>query len=324
MMKKITLIVIACLFGVFYSSVSNAQTVFWTETFTNSCAANCATYTGPNGAWSFVSTGANTNTSNVWYVSEAEGGLGAGQCGAVSNTLSSLHIGANDGIITDVGAAYDNGQPTNWRAQSAVINCTGKYGISIKFNYMMNGLANLDYGSLGYYDGTTWYYYNGLAWLTTISSLPQTATSCSMQQGLWTLYSVALPLSANNNANVKIGFNWTNGNNVAGADPSIAVDSIRILNSSLTGIDNINSDGNSISVYPTPNNGNFTLAYHLSSTNAVFHVMDLTGRIVYTQNVNGMEGTQIIDASALSNGIYYWEIIPANAVPSKGRIAIVK
>src|SRR5665213_2428442 len=268
-MKKITFIVLTCLLSMFYFSMSTAQTVFWTEAFTNGCTSGCtaATYTGSNGSWTDTATGNNANRANVWYVSEAEGGLGAGQCGAVSTTLSSLHIGSNDGFITDPGAAYDAGPipktTTSHRVQSPAINCTGKYGITITFNYFMNGQAGVDYGSLGYFSGTAWSFYNGTNWLPGNASLPQTDSLTCSGQGLWTSYSAVLPINANNNPNVKIGFQWVNNNDGGGSDPSIAIDSIRLSYSSLTGVDNLNSANNSISVYPTPNNGNFTLAYHL-------------------------------------------------------------
>src|ERR1041385_7117552 len=58
--------------------------VFWTETFSNSCATGCmaSSYSGPNGAWTVASTGANLASSNIWFISGTECGNAAGQCGA--------------------------------------------------------------------------------------------------------------------------------------------------------------------------------------------------------------------------------------------------
>ena len=64
----------------------------------------------------------------------------------------------------------------------------------------------------------------------------------------------------------------------------------------------------SISIYPNPNNGNFTLSYHLSSPNNELKITDVLGRTVYTYNIAQQEGTQTIDVSTLSNGVYFYKI----------------
>jgi hypothetical protein len=37
-----------------------------------------------------------------------------------------------------------------------------------------------------------------------------------------------------------------------------------------------------------------------------------------------MQGFETIDASLLSTGIYYWEVITGNGILDKGKIAIMK
>ena len=186
------------------------------------------------------------------------------------------------------------------------------------FKYIAKGQLQHDFCTIDYYNGTSW---------ATLQTIAPTVNSGCAGQGKWAAYSTyTLPASANNNANVKIGFNWVNDDDGVGTDPSIAVDSVRLSYSSLDGIDNINFGDNSISVYPTPNNGNFTLAYHLQLgiRNYELGIFDITGRKVYSTSIIGTDGTQSIDASVLNNGIYYWEVISSNGVSSKGRIAIVK
>ncbi|MEO8762341.1 MAG: PKD domain-containing protein, partial [Bacteroidia bacterium] len=51
---------------------------------------------------------------------------------------------------------------------------------------------------------------------------------CGSGQGKWTAFSMVLPASANNNANVKIGFLWVNDDDGAGTDPSFAVDDVTL------------------------------------------------------------------------------------------------
>ena len=206
---------------------------FWTETFTNGCTSGCETYTGPNGAWLVTNTGVNDVAANTWFISCAENGNAAGLCGTACAGDASLHVanvstspGAGMFCPTgDCGAAYDAGDLSNSvrtskRAESPIINCSGFSNIGLTFNYIENGQATLDDATLWYFDGTTW---------SQLSNLAKTSTSCG-GTGLWTAFSVFLPTSANNNPNVKIGFNWINNDDNVGGDPSFAVDDIELSN----------------------------------------------------------------------------------------------
>ena len=199
------------------------------EDYTSACASLCTLpFNDGNGNWTAVSTGTNGANANIWYVSEAEAGVGRGVCGT-SGSDASLHIG---NVSTspaaalfcptgDCGAAYDASNATtisNIRASSPVINCTGKTNITLTFNYIMKGQANFDYATVWYFDGAIW---------SLLASPPQTAI-CHAGQGLWTNYTVSLPASANNNSNVQIGFNWQNNGDNIGTDPSVAIDSVTL------------------------------------------------------------------------------------------------
>jgi|GEM_PF-1234014 len=229
-MKK-TLTLLCCLF--FTAFYSNAQ-IFWTENFESGSTSGmlAGSYTGPNGTWVTSSTGANGADHNAWFVSCAENGHTAGVCGtgcvATSSTatLATLHIGANSSFSgVDNGASYDAGgfcpaltcPKTNQRAESPTINCTGKSGITLSFNYIENGDGTNDDCTIWYYDGTSW------ALLTNPGKTPL----CS-GQGQWQKFTFSLPSSANGNANVKIGFNWTDNDDGVGTDPSFAVDSVSL------------------------------------------------------------------------------------------------
>ncbi|MBS1634540.1 MAG: gliding motility-associated C-terminal domain-containing protein [Bacteroidetes bacterium] len=208
--------------------------VFWTETFGTGCnqlqMAN-GLNPGSNGTWTVVSTGTNDADANEWYISATENGNAVGACGSGCGTNRTLHVasipnGSGFSLCPsgDCGAAYDAGgfitnTTTNKRVESPVINCTGKSSITISFKYMEEGQGTNDDASLLYFDGSTW---------TTIDPIAKSVnTSCS-GQGKWTAFSLALPASANNNANVKIGFNWTNDSDGSGSDPSFAVDDIAL------------------------------------------------------------------------------------------------
>lgn len=86
----------------------------------------------------------------------------------------------------------------------------------MKFNFIHNGQPGFDECSVMYFDGTSW---------TSLGVLPRTVGICN-PQGYWTEYSVDLPASANNNPNVRIGFNWKNNDDGVGTDPSVAIDDI--------------------------------------------------------------------------------------------------
>ncbi|MCW3123247.1 MAG: hypothetical protein JWQ38_2739 [Flavipsychrobacter sp.] len=95
-----------------------------------------------------------------------------------------------------------------------------KTGITLSYNYIEGGSGTVDNGTVWYYDGSAW---------SLLEDPPKTLT-CS-GQGQWAHRSVALPSSANNNANVKIGFRWVNNDDGVGTDPSFAVDSVSLSKS---------------------------------------------------------------------------------------------
>lgn len=209
---------------------------FWTETFNNGCTTGClgSAYSGTNGAWSVTSTGANGPTPNEWFVSCAENGQLAGGCGSGCGSNASLHLGAvgtsDCGCLVcpggDCGAAYDactgatfcgSSPLTDKRAESPTINCTGKASIILNFTYIENGQGSIDNATVWYFDGATWSQVDD----------PPKVILCG-GQGTWTARSVSLPISADNNPNVKVGFRWVNNIDGAGADPSFAVDNVQL------------------------------------------------------------------------------------------------
>ncbi|CAN5586978.1 hypothetical protein BH11BAC1_BH11BAC1_12730 [soil metagenome] len=238
-MKKIYMFCIAMALTI----VSNAQTTFWLEEFTNGCTARCTTYTGTNGAWTFASNGpasacGGATTPNIWYISCAENGNAAGTCGTGCGNNATLHVGNDPSspsagvfcLLGDCGAAYDAGgycdilatppsTITDILATSPTINCSGRTNITLSFNYIERGQGSNDNASVMYYDGATW---------SLLADMAKTVTTCGAGQGRWTLYNIALPVSADNNPNVGIAFHWVNDDDGSGNDPSFAVDSVRL------------------------------------------------------------------------------------------------
>lgn len=220
--KSAFLAIIGCF--IFLSNVATAQ-VFWSEDFT-----------APT--WTLnVQTGVNAADSNFFKISDDEGGgiipnLGApASCGVANNGNNTLYITST---FAGGGAAYNAGGfcnlgicvTSNLRAESPSINCSGKINITLDFNYIENGDGNIDDAFLWYFDGTSW---------SIIGNMPKTLTGCA-GQGLWTSYTLALPASANNNPNIKIGFGWVNNDDGLGTDPSFAVDDIKLSTSPAGGL----------------------------------------------------------------------------------------
>jgi gliding motility-associated-like protein len=203
--------------------------VFWTENFSNACPNNCpaTSYSGTNGAWSSFTDGFNDTDANVWMISYAENGAGVGSCSSTGGTNPTLHITSDPasgiGSIVcpnDCGAQYLSfpGSITDRRIESPVINCTGQTTITLKFTYILGGVPGTDFLTVWYFDGTTW---------STLGTPAQT-TVCGGSDGIYAVYTVALPASANNNANVRLGFQWVNDDSGSGVDPSVAIDDITL------------------------------------------------------------------------------------------------
>ena len=220
---------ILSLFALTFSSI--AQVTFWTEDFGIGCnqGQGVSSYSGTNGAWSMSTTGANGAAANTWFVSATEAGMGVGNCGdgCISTpalTNRTLHLG--DSFVPDMGAAYYTGftfdATTNKRAETPTINCSLYNTIELDFDYFMRGEFQVDFAEIFFSDD------GGSSWNSLVQPIA-TVVTCPFDQGLWTLHAtVPLPASANNNPNVKLGFNWTNNNNALGSDPSFAIDNITL------------------------------------------------------------------------------------------------
>ena len=214
--------------------VGVAQVPFWTEDFGAGCNQGLlySAYAGPNGSWTVTSTGTNASSANTWYVSAMENGNGVGQCGTGCGNDRTLHVGnvalGAFGIAADNGASYYEGiagfcgifpcGATDKRVESPVINCTGKTNIDLQFLYIEGG-NSIDNATLWYFNGSTW---------SQLLDMAKTFSSTCTPQGEWTQINVTLPASADNNANVKIGFRWVNNEDGDATDPSFAVDDIAL------------------------------------------------------------------------------------------------
>lgn len=247
--KNFLPIFIIVLLFVSYTNTANAQ--FWTEDFVpvNTVAGGEADgYVGANpGNWTVTPLAGNNPTGagfpNIWYISCMEASMLPNNCGDVCPPVplppptpyvaQSLHIGSS--LLGDNGAVYiETGgflTDSELRVESPTINCTGQSGINLSFNYIEFGEGNNDNAQVWYFDGAIW---------SLLADMPKTscgdgiggpcnAVPCdNLSQGIWESFSVALPASADNNPNVKIGFYWQNIDDGIATDPSVAIGSIAL------------------------------------------------------------------------------------------------
>lgn len=215
------------LFGVFLCANAQHSYIIWEDTF----AIQVGSCLPSTHNWSVTSLGAQGSYANEWYISSPENCDTTSTCSIIhqqSNTTGALYIGYGrdssnlsscDSSLA--GAVYrkECNNLTHRRVASPVINCSGHSGVKIEFDFMgRNRVDDSAYCKLVYsIDG-------GTNWLTLQNRLH--SFHCWNGSGFWTHATYTLPNTVNNNPNLKIGFEWYNGEDCLGFNPSFAVDNI--------------------------------------------------------------------------------------------------
>jgi len=117
--------------------------------------------------------------------------------------------------------------------------------------------------------------------------------------------------------NAGTGYIIVTANDTCGISPP---DSFSVFVFICTGI-NSPANGNGITLYPNPNDGNFTIS-QLGIRNYELGIMDMTGRVVYSKAINNQKGTETISLP-LCSGIYYWEMKTEDGIAGKGKLVII-
>jgi hypothetical protein len=312
-----------------FKNVVKAQ--FWAENFmvVNTAADGSANgYAGVNGIWSVTSLQGDTGIyPNKFYISCQEAGMQINNCGAICTSVpppppspyigQSLHISSS--ILGDNGALYmstgGNVCNTETRAESPTINCASLVGVALTFNYIENGESTNDNADVWYFNGNTWSF---------LFDMPKTPCGdgaggpCNqvpcdaVSQGYWTSSpSIALPASANNNPNVKIGFRWINNDDSFATDPSLAITNIQLTETAVIGVNN-DALNDFISIYPNPtqNNTNLEINSALNET-AYILLYNSLGQLLSEEKIRLIEGhnKKEIDTQKLKSGLYTIKII---------------
>lgn len=218
MMKRVLL----CLFLVSYL-VGYSQTTVWSDDFETTAANwDLTTTSGTNGAF-----------ANVWLIGDGEGGgIAPPNCGVAGNGNKTLFISCNPtgpacSTLNPSGRAkYNDGgiaavdATTNIRAALITpIVTTGMTNLTLNFNWMGIGQPTGDYAELEYsIDG-------GVNW---VSFWTQSQTTACSGAAEWKAETVTLPTDCENQADLRIAFNWHNNSDGTATDPSIAIDQMEI------------------------------------------------------------------------------------------------
>jgi hypothetical protein len=305
---------------------------FWTEDFitVNTVAAGSANgYNGVNGIWTVTSLQGDTGISpNKFYISCQEAGMQMSNCGAICPPVplplpspyigQSLHISGS--TLGDNGALYitsgmGNQYNTETRVESPTINCASLVDVQLTFNYIENGESTNDNADVWYYDGNTW---SLLFDMNKTICGDGTGGPCNPEpcngfnQGYWTNSpSISLPVTANNNPNVKIGFRWINNDDSLATDPSFAVTNIQLNTTNVIGL-NGGTINERISIYPNPTEANSTLEINtLLNETAYVKIYNGLGQLVSEEKIKLTAGKNKIEivSQKLSSGLYTLKIV---------------
>ncbi len=90
--------------------------------------------------------------------------------------------------------------------------------------------------------------------------------------------------------------------------------SVNITVNACVGVEE-NTLENSVSVYPNPNNGDFTIAINANIGDVKIEVLDLQGRVVYASQENNVTAgfTSAVSLDEMANGIYMVRLTSVNA-----------
>ncbi|MCC5944557.1 MAG: PKD domain-containing protein [Bernardetiaceae bacterium] len=173
--------------------------------------------------------------TNLWYISDGEGGVAVGSCGVGGNGNNTIFLGntstgaAGGAIYFEFGfGGFFN---THRRSYTPAISTVGYQDITLNFDFIgwgFNNGINSDVARVEYSidGGTNWTIIDPTLRTNCCGDVPCTGAI----QGLWASRSYVLPADAEDIADLRIAFAWQNVDPGGGAtDPSFAGDNIEII-----------------------------------------------------------------------------------------------
>ena len=238
------------------SGASQAQTVFWSDNFDTPTGG--AENNNAGAGWTLNSEG---NSSNRWFIN-APAGIGCSSSGNV------LHISCDGLLCGFLGGPdepiYNAAGNLTRTAVSPVISTVGQSNITLSFDFICEGYAGSDYGTVALSSdgGTTW---------TDLPGQYVEVSSCSTK-------TISVPAQYQNISTFKMRFKWQESSTSNGVDPPFSVDNIKLTVPSGACTPPTVSAGTNVSICPggsiaiggapTATGGSEVGAYVYSWTNA--------------------------------------------------------
>lgn len=311
-------------------TVSNllSQTVFWSENFGVGCNQG-QPLTGYSG-WSV--SGTTTSSGDNFFVSATEAGMGSGNCSdgclsipSLNNRTLHVSLNANPSPTAicpagDCSAIYNAKSYAMILAETTTINCVGKSGLSLSFDFIHYGDGALDFAEVLVYCPTsgplslpTWQTMGILPKSTCANAACTSTAPCTgLSKAIWATYSLNLPSGANNYMYLRIGFRWNNNGDNVGIDPSVAIDNINLSAALITNVENVNALEHVYKIYPNPAEDVVYIETEVKELNLVkVEVIDVLGRtvIIGDKKFGVGQNVQPINIRELNRGIYFIKII---------------
>lgn len=218
--KQTTMRTIITLISLLFLNHFNAQNLIWDEDFQGALDWDITLEPGFN----------DPTNSNVWVISDDEGGVAPPNCGVATNGNNTLHISCQGMFCVGTGAVYNSGDggagvfdaTTDRRAAyTQAISTIGETDLEFRFDWIGVGQAGNDFAELEYsIDG-------GITWVVIWTQTP--GATCGGGQGEWAEEVVALPAALENQADLRFAYRWRNDNDANGSDPSFAVNNLRLF-----------------------------------------------------------------------------------------------
>ena len=96
---------------------------------------------------------------------------------------------------------------------------------------------------------------------------------------------------------------------------------MKLADSSIVGLDDINSNEEGIHVFPNPNNGLFTIKFD-SPVNGVIQVYNVLGSSVHNEVINNQSTIDVKLSDQLLNGVYLVQFVDVDSSRLNQRIVI--
>ncbi len=223
-------------------------------------------------------------------------------------------------IYDDLGGDYcahagfygSGGGATVYATKKTGVNTVGHPLVTITFDWLCVGQTGSVLPSYGFID----YSANGSTW----TNITQPIARYNGQSS-WTTQTITSTMVPGllNQTTLFIRFGWTSSG--YGTNPAIAIDNLKIVGSSGTGIAE-NTANVSLNVSPNPFSGKTTVELGREMNGGTLSIADICGREVKSLKINSR--TFVLEQSELKPGIYFISVTDAEGKRSEVKKVVVQ